>query len=83
MASSVDFQQFAITLPGGNITPTVPQVNVTLRVTDAQTGAILFDFTGANAFSLWTAFGSLSTNDKRDVIEVMAQAVIRKKAGLL
>lgn len=76
----MDFQNYSVTI-GSNANRSIPDVTVSMQVC-ASDGTVLQDFTGANAFNIWTVFGSLSAADKREVLNGLIKEIIRKKAGL-
>lgn len=76
-----DFQKFKLTR-SGNVSKTLPQIMVELEVRNDRTGALIVDFTGANAFSLWDAIASLTPAQQVEAITDLVHKVIRLKAGL-
>lgn len=79
--ASIDFQQFAI----ARIAPasmTVPRWTIGLLVTDAKTGAVLRDFTGANALTFPNVLGQLTNAEQDELVERIVQFLVLKRAGL-
>ncbi len=76
-----DLQNFAIT-PLGAANVNVPRATIEALVTDSQSGAVLADFTGANALN-WPGVVSTLTGAQRLVLaEMVANWLIFVKAGL-
>lgn len=78
-----DLQNFSIT-PLANASVTVPRFRIECTITDSQTGAVLQDFTGANAINFPADLGSIfpTAAEKREFIDQLAHYLVRKKAGL-
>ena len=78
-----DLQQYQLT-PLSNASLTVPRFQIECVVTDSQSGAVLFDFTGANAIvfprDLLTLYPTAA--ERRAFADLIANELIRKKAGL-
>lgn len=75
-----DIQQFSIT-PLASANVTVPRASISAQVT-TDAGAVLFDFTGANAIVFPLVIASLSAADRLDLARYVAIWLIRNKAGL-
>lgn len=76
-----DFQSISITdLADASVT--VPRFQVSCQVKDSQTGAILSDFTGANALTFPNALGTLTAQQKRSLLRGLVRRMILMKAGL-
>ena len=61
-----DLQNFSVTRGGTVSLPNVPTWTIAFKVCDSKTGAVLRDFTGANAFSFPQVFASFSAADQDD-----------------
>lgn len=77
-----DLQQFSIT-PQASASVTVPRALIAAKVTDSQTGATLADFTGANALQFPAVIATLTAADRLELAQLVADWLIKKKAGLL
>jgi len=78
-----DLQQFSIAALT-NATITVPRFKVECQITDSMTGAVLFDFTGANGITFPVDLLTLypTAAERLDFARLIANEMIRKKAGL-
>jgi hypothetical protein len=75
-----DLQQFSVTRAGTVSLPNVPTWTVSFQVTNSKTGAVIRDFTGANAFSFPQVFAQFSAADQDDLVSRWVMDMIRKKA---
>jgi len=76
-----DLQNFSVTRLVPTVTlNSVPQWTVAFQVCDSKTGAVLRDFTGANAFTFPQVFASFSAADQNDLVARWVMDMIRKKA---
>lgn len=76
-----DFQQFDVqTL--GSVSVTLPRFQISVKVTDSQTGATIADFTGANAFVFPGVLATLTAAQRRTILDDIVARLIRMKAGL-
>lgn len=78
-----DLQQFTIT-PLSNASVTVPRFTISAQITNSKTGAVLFDFTGANVITFPADLPTLlpTAAERREFVEQIALYLLRKKAGL-
>ena len=76
-----DFQQFSVTRTTA-ASMTVPRWTIELKITDSQTGALLRDFTGANALSFPAILGQLTNAQQDEFVFNAVEWLIRKRAGL-
>lgn len=76
-----DFQSLGITdLADASVT--VPRFQISCKVTDSQTGAVLSDFTGANALTFPNALATLTAQQKKTLLRGLVKRMILMKAGL-
>jgi hypothetical protein len=76
-----DFQNFSITrLANQNVN--IPRWSISLQVVDSQTGALIRDFTGANAITFPQVLGQLTNAQQDEMVELIVSWLIRKRAGL-
>jgi hypothetical protein len=78
-----DFQDYQLVVQA-NAQVTMFRFRLEARITDSQTGQVLFDFTGANGILFPADLPSLLTTaaDRREFVEMIAHYLLRKKAGL-
>lgn len=74
-------QQFATTI-GASKSVSVPQVTIT-AVVYSNDGALLADFTGANALLFPNVLTSLTAAQRQALVDQIAQAIVLMRAGLL
>lgn len=75
-----DFQQFSITrLAAAQLT--VPRWSIALQVTDSQTGALVKDFTGANAVVFPNVLGQLSNTEQDEMVAMIVNWLIQRRIG--
>lgn len=70
-----DLQQFAVTRLAP-ATLTVPRWRIEFQVTDERTGAVLRDFTGANALTFPNLLGTLSNAQQDAWVQQVVMATI-------
>ena len=76
-----DLQEFSVTRLATTVTlNSVPQWTISFTVSDSTTGAVLRDFTGANAFTFPQVFAQFSASDQDDLVSRWVMDMIRKKA---
>lgn len=75
-----DLQKFAVTRNGTVNVPNCPQWKIEFQITDSKTGAVLRDFTGANALSFPQVLAQFSQADQDELIAEWVVGLIRKKA---
>lgn len=76
-----DFQNVVVTSQAAaNVN--VPRYSVSVQVTDSTTGALLADFTGANAIQWPGVLATLTAEQRRAILEMVLTYVVRVKAGL-
>ena len=76
-----DLQNFSIT-PQVSININVPSYVIAGRITDSQTGTVLADFTGLNAIQFPSVLGTLTAQQRRDLLDLFVTQLIFAKAGL-
>ncbi len=73
-----DYQQFSVT----RIAPaamTVPRWQIELKVTNSQTGAVIRDFTGANAIIFPNVLGTYTNAQQDRLVELIVTYMIERK----
>lgn len=75
-----DFQNFKITVQADQPGVNVARVTVEARVQEG--GAVLHDFTGANAINFLFRVQGFMAAQHRELAEELAHWLVRKKAGL-
>lgn len=76
-----DLQALSVTALG-SASVNVPRATISALVTDSQTGAILADFTGANAIAFPAVLAQLTAAQRRDLIDLVVPWLVRTRAGL-
>lgn len=76
-----DFQQFRLAAQADS-NLTVARITIEGQITDSKTGAVLFDFTGANAVVFALRVQGFTVAQHRQLAEQVAQDILRMKAGL-
>lgn len=78
-----DLQNFSIT-PLSNASVNVPRFRIECQITNSQTGAVINDYTGANAIIFPADLAAIlpTAAERREFIDHLAHYLIRKKAGL-
>lgn len=77
-----DLMGFSVTKVG-TVQATIPVVTISCTVVDsADQSKVLADFTGANAISFPTVWKTLSADEKDEFADMVADWLIRTKAGL-
>ena len=72
-----DLQKFTVTAIGSaNIS--VPRFTISGQITNSRTGAVLRDFTGANAITFPNVLGTLTAAQQIKVIDILAEALLRR-----
>jgi len=77
-----DFQQFSLVRNGTVSLPNVPQWKIELLITDSKTGAVIRDFTGANAQSFPQILGLLTAAQQDEFVAMSVNWLINRRAGL-
>ena len=75
-----DLKDFSVVRSGTATLTNAPKWTISFQVCDSTTGAVLRDFTGANAFTFPQVFASFSTADQDDIVAQICMLLIRKKA---
>lgn len=75
-----DLQNFSVTRAGTVSLPNVPTWKIAFQVCDSTTGAVIRDFTGANAFNFPQVFAQFSAADQDEIVAQITTMLIRKKA---
>ena len=76
-----DIQNLTIT-PLANASISVPRFTIAGTVNDSRTGAVLFDFRGANAITFPNFLGTLTAAQRLEVIDLILEYLIHKRTGL-
>ena len=77
-----DFQQYSLTRNGTVSLPAVPQWKVELLITNSKTGAVIRDFTGANALSFPQILGQLTASQQDEFVAMSMAWLIQKRSGV-
>lgn len=77
-----DLQNFSVTTRA-RARITVPRATISAQVTDSDTGAVLQDFTGANALLFPEVIDTLTTEESDAFLTYIAFWLIQKKAGMI
>jgi hypothetical protein len=77
-----DLQNFSIT-QRAVARINVPRATISARVVDSGSGAVLSDFTGANAILFPEVLETLTPQDQAAISEYIAMWLVQKKAGLI
>lgn len=76
-----DLQNFTITAQSAaNVN--VPRALISCLITDSVNGAVLADFTGANAINFPGVISTLSAADRAELADMIATWLVFKKAGI-
>lgn len=77
-----DLHNFSIT-PLGNANVNVPRAQIECQVVESVVnGAVLADFTGANAIIFPGVISTLTAADRQELAQMIANWLVLKKAGL-
>jgi hypothetical protein len=77
-----DLQNFGVTTRS-RARITVPRATITAQITDSDTGAVLQDFTGANAILFPEVLDTLTTEESDAFLNYIALWLVQKKAGMI
>lgn len=77
-----DYQNYSVTRIT-NATMSVPRWRIELTVTNSQTGAVLYDFTGANALFFPAMLGQFSTERQDALVNGWVRDLIEEKIATL
>ena len=72
-----DVQNFDVSLLAG--TASIPRFSIECRILDSQTGAVLQDFTGANAIVFPGELTTYTAAERRQFVRMIARHMIRKR----
>jgi len=75
-----DLQNYSVDRAGTVSLPNVPTWTVSFKVCNSKTGAVLRDFTGANAFSFPQVFAQFTAQQQDDLVAKWCMDLIRTKA---
>lgn len=78
----MDLQNFSVTRSGTVNLNNVPQWIIEGQITDSQTGAVLFDFTGANSVKFPQVLGQLSNAKQNKFVEFAVLTLLKMRFGL-
>lgn len=78
-----DLQEFAITPNGNGTINNFPRFTISAKITDEKTGAVLFDFTGANAIQFPADLPTIlnTAAERRAFVESIAHFLVHRKAA--
>jgi len=77
-----DYQNYSIT-PRSAVNVNLPRLEIEVQITDSNTGAIQFDFTGVNSIMFPQYMTNLTPDERRAFAQYIASWLIRHKAGML
>ena len=75
-----DLQSFSVTRTTPATLTNAPRWLISFQVCDSKNGAVLRDFTGANALSFPQVFAAFSAADQDEIVGEIVMLLIRKKA---
>lgn len=75
-----DLQNFSVT-PLASASVNVPRARIECQVCDSRTGAVLRDFTGANAVTFPNILSSLTGAERLELLDLIATWLILKRFG--
>lgn len=75
-----DRQQFTVTL-GNNVNVAMPSAVIAGKITDSTSGAVLSDFTGANAIQFPQIVSTLTAAQKRQLVDLLVDFLVNVKTG--
>ena len=75
-----DLQNYTVTRNGTVNLNNVPQWTISFQVCNSKTGAVIRDFTGANAFSFPQVFAQFTSQQQDDLVTKWCMDLIRAKA---
>ena len=78
----MDLQNFSVTRNGTVSLPNSPTWIISFKLTDSQSGAVLFDRTGGNALNFPQVLGQLTNSQQDEFVEMIANWMIRKRLGI-
>lgn len=76
----MDIQNFSITANSA-VNVNVPRFTITATVFDGP--AVVADFTGANSLVFPAVLATLTAQQRRDLIDLIANTLIQMKAGIV
>ena len=76
-----DLQSFSVTRNGTVSLPAAPTWIIAGKITDSQTGAVLQDFTGANAVNFPQVLGNLTNAQQDDFVQRVVIDILSKRFG--
>lgn len=76
-----DLQNFSVT-PGTAANVNIQRFTIECQITDSNTGAVLHDFTGANAIQWPSVMGTLTAAQRRSILQDIVNRIIYMRAGL-
>lgn len=76
----MDIQNFSITANSA-VNVNVPRFTITATVLDGP--AVIADFTGANSIQFPGVLATLNAQQRRDLIDLIANTIIQMKAGII
>jgi hypothetical protein len=78
-----DLQNFSIARNGTVSIASFPRFTITAQVCDSKTGAVITDLTGAAALDFPSCVKAMTTEHQLLFARMVAQWLVREKAGLL
>lgn len=75
-----DLQNFSVTKIANQTITNAPRYQISCLVTNSTTGAVIRDFTGANAITFPQVLGQLSEAERVEMIELICNWLIDKRS---
>lgn len=75
-----DLQNFSVVRNGSATINNAPRYTISCQVTNSQTGALIRNFTGANALTFPQVLGNLTEAERVEMIELIANWLIDKRS---
>lgn len=78
-----DLQEFSVAPNGTATLNNFPRFTISAKITDSKTGAVLFDFTGANAIQFPGDLPTIlnTAAERRAFVETIAHFLLHRKAA--
>jgi len=77
-----DLQGYSVTRTGNTITRAIPEFAIEGQVCDSRSGAVLADFSGANAIRFPQVWASLTVGQRQQLVEKIARDLVQVVTGL-
>lgn len=73
-----DIQNYSVVV-GANQSVTIPRLTISGKIVDSSSGAVLHDFTGANAAVFPAILATLTAQQQLDVVELIVLYILKVK----